>query len=534
MEGSSNKSYNGIVLLILDGWGISPHQVGNAINQAKKPNFDYYLTHYPHCSIAAAGEEAGLNWGEVGNSEVGHYNIGSGRVVWQNLARINNAIFDNSFFRNSILIQACKDVKKDKKKIHLIGLVSQGGVHSHIDHLIALLSLISHNGSPETCIHFICDGRDSPPKIALTDIKRVEDKTRTSRVGKICSISGRYFSMDRDQRWKRTEIAYNTIACGKGETASSAYEAIQKAYQKDLTDEFITPTTIVDKYEQPLGKIENGDYIIFFNFREDRMLQLVKTFDDPNFKEFKIQKLSNLHLISFAKYHQNFNFPVVFPPQSISNTLPKIIAQAGFKQLHIAETEKYAHITYFLNGGDEHAVQNEDRVLVPSPKVATYDLKPEMSVFEITQKTQEALKRKKHQFLVVNFANPDMVGHTGNLEAGIKAIQACDQALKILIDSALENSYCVLITADHGNAEEMYTAETGQISKDHTSNPVPVILISPYNLKNNSISNTDILQFLNSQPIGVLADIAPTILDLLNIKKPKEMTGYSLINILSV
>ncbi|MFC1656640.1 2,3-bisphosphoglycerate-independent phosphoglycerate mutase [Patescibacteria group bacterium] len=529
-----STKYRGVILLILDGWGISPNKVGNAINKARKPNFDHYLTNYPHCSISAAGEEAGLTWGEVGNSEVGHYNIGAGRVIWQNLARVNNAIFDNSFFRNSILVNACKQAKKNKKKVHLVGLVSQGGVHSHLDHLLALLSLVGHNGSPETCIHFIADGRDSPPKIALTDIKKIEDKSKMSRVGKICSVTGRYYAMDRDQRWKRTEAAYQTIAQGIGETATSAYEAIQKAYKKDLSDEFITPTTIVDKNNEPLGKISDGDFVIFFNFREDRMIQLARSFHDKNLKYFKTIKFEDLNLISFSKYHQGFDFPVVFPPQPIMNTLPELISNAGMKQLHIAETEKYAHVTYFLNGGKENPVQNEDRILVPSPKVATYDIKPEMSIFETVKKTGEALRSHKYQFLVINFANPDMVGHTGNFDATVKAIEATDSALKILVDEARKNSYYTLITADHGNAEEMYTAETGQISKDHTTNPVPVILITHENKKNTPSDQNQIDQFLNGQPIGVLADIAPTVLELLHIKKPAEMTGYSLTNILTL
>ncbi|MFH1749282.1 MAG: 2,3-bisphosphoglycerate-independent phosphoglycerate mutase [bacterium] len=529
-----STKYRGVVLLILDGWGISPNKVGNAINKAHKPNYDHYLTNYPHCSISAAGEEVGLTWGEVGNSEVGHYNIGAGRVIWQSLARVNNAIFDNSLFRNSILVDACHKAKKTKKKIHLIGLVSQGGVHSHIDHLIALLSLISHNGSPETCIHFITDGRDSPPKIALTDIKKIEDKARVSRVGKICSVIGRYYAMDRDSRWKRTEAAYRAIADGMGEYATTAYEAIQKAYQKDLNDEFISPTVIVDENNQPLGKIDDEDCIIFFNFREDRMVQLVKSFYDKQIKQFNTNPYKKLNLISFIKYHQHFDFPIIFPPQPIINTLPELISQAGMKQLHIAETEKYAHITYFLNGGKEDPVQNEDRILVPSPKVATYDLKPEMSVFKIVKKAGKALDTHKHQFIIINFANPDMVGHTGNFDAAVKAVEATDSALKILVNNATKNSYCMLITADHGNAEEMYTAETGQISKDHTTNPVPVILITPQNKKNIPSDQNQINQFLNSQPIGVLADLAPTILDLLHIKKPAEMTGYSLTNILTI
>ncbi len=534
MNKLDSTKHRGVVLLVLDGWGISPNKVGNAINKANKPNYDHCLTNYPHCSISAAGEEAGLTWGEVGNSEVGHYNIGAGRIIWQSLARVNNAILDNSFFRNSILVDACHKTKKTNKKIHLVGLVSQGGVHSHTDHLMALLSLISHNGSPETCIHLITDGRDSPPKIALTDIQKVEKKTKESRVGKICSVIGRYYAMDRDQRWKRTEAAYQTIANGKGEYVMSAYEAIQKAYRNNLTDEFVTPTVIVNKDKSPLGQVDDGDFIIFFNFREDRMIQLTKSFYDKKLKEIKTNQYEHLNLVSFSKYQQNFDFPVVFPPQPITNTLPELISNAGMKQLHIAETEKYAHVTYFLNGGKEDKLQNEDRILVPSPRVATYDLKPEMSVFEIAKKSEEALSTHKYQFIIINFANPDMVGHTGNFDAAVKSIEATDKAIKILFDSVIKNSYCMLITADHGNVEEMYTAETGQISKDHTTNPVPIILISHANKKNTPSNQNQIDQFLNSQPIGVLADIAPTILDLLNIKKPTEMTGYSLTNVLTI
>ena len=532
MNNVLTENYRGVILIILDGWGISPTNEGNAIAQAKTPNFNSYIANYPHCSISASGEEAGLAWGEVGNSEVGHFNIGSGRVVWQSLARINNAIIDNSFFRNSVLIKTCREAKKNHKNLHLVGLVSEGGVHSHIDHLLALMTLVGHNGAPNTFIHIFTDGRDSPPKIALTDIKRVEDKIKACRVGKIASICGRYYALDRDKRWTRTEVAYEAIAKGTGEYAPTPYDAVKQAYQKNLTDEFIPPTVITDKNHEPIATIKDGDYVIFFNFREDRIIQLVKAFWDPNFREFPTVKYPDLHLTSFSKYFRDFDFPVSFPPILLSRTLPEEIARAGMKQIHIAETEKYAHVTYFLNGGKEEPMPNEDRVLVPSPKIATYDKKPEMSVFSVAEKIQEAVQKQSYQLIVANFANPDMVGHTGNLQATIKAVESCDQALKTVVDTALKFSYITLITADHGNAEEKYNPETGQISKDHTSSPVPVILITPGNQKNGDSSEVD--KFLNSQPVGVLADIAPTVLKLLNIPQPKEMTGFSLTNILQI
>lgn len=525
-----SKDTQRVILLILDGWGISPAISGNAIAKANTPNFNLYLKNYPHTTLSAAGEEVGLTWGEVGNSEVGHLNIGGGRVVWQYLAQVNHAILDNSFFVNKALVGIVKSAKKSRKNLHLIGLASSGGVHSHIDHLIALLSLIKRHGGPTTYLHLFTDGRDSSPEAAKDDFKHIQNRISEMKIGKIATICGRYFAMDRDRRWDRTEVAYNAITSGEGTLAGNPINAIKKAYLEGNSDEFITPIVIGDKKGKPIGSVSDGDSMIFFNFRSDRIIQLVRAFSEDEFTGFNRKFFfPSLQITSFTHYHRSFNFPTAFPPREIKHCLPEVIYSQGMPQLHIAETEKYAHVTYFLNGGKEKAYPSEDRILIPSPRVATYDEKPEMSANEIAKKTCENVAKEKYPFIIINIANPDMVGHTGEFDACVKAVETTDETLGKIVKCGLDHQYFIMVTADHGNVEEVRDQITGRVSKDHTTNPVPLLLIGP-GLKRSDRDQAR--NYAELSPVGVLADIAPTVLELLKINKPKEMTGYSLLPIL--
>lgn len=532
MEGTLLDKKSGVILLILDGWGLSPSFEGNAIANAKTPNFDFYFKNYPHTSLAAAGEEVGLTWGEVGNSEVGHLNIGGGRVVWQYLARINHAILDNTFFKNQILISQINSTSKQKKNLHLIGLASSGGVHSHIDHLLALLKIVKRHGSPTTYLHLFTDGRDTHPQAAIEDISKIQKYLNQIKIGKIATICGRYFAMDRDRRWDRTELAYNAITAGIGNVEPDAITAIKKSYKAKIFDEFIKPTVIRNKTDKPDRIMYDGDSAIFFNFREDRMVQLVKSFWEADFSEFNRKVyFPNLAITTFTKYRKDFPFSVAFPYQGITNSLAEILSSQKIPQLHIAETEKYAHITYFFNGGQEKAFPLEDRILIPSPKVKTYDKKPEMSAFEISKNACEKIHQKNYRFIVINIANPDMVGHTGDFNASIKAVETTDKVIDEITKCAFDNQYLLLMTSDHGNVEESKYQITGRQSKDHTTNPVPFILLDPQ-LKFQEKDALTQNQNEDLSPVGVLADVAPTVLELLGVNKPKEMTGYSLLPIL--
>jgi len=450
--------------------------------------------------------------------------LGAGRVVWQDLARISRSISDQTFFANKTLLDLLSYVKNNNKKLHLLGLVSDGGVHSHIDHLLAFVQAIKNSKIQSAFIHMITDGRDSPPKNALTYLEKLENSLANSEI-KIASVSGRYYAMDRDKHWERTERAYRVIVEGIGEKSQSAKDALQQAYSKNETDEFISPTAICNSQNNPLVKVEDGDGIIFFNFRADRMRQITTAILKPDFKDFKREIIpKNLKAVTMTSYEENKKLPVqvLFPPVNLKNTLAEVISNNNLHQLHIAETEKYAHVTYFFNGGREEPFPNEDRILVPSPRVATYDLKPEMSAHEITKKLIPNLKN--YDFIVVNFANPDMVGHTGNMDAAIKAVETVDKCLGEIIPKALGLDKTIIITADHGNVEQLIDPDK-KIDKEHTINPVPLILIQ----KNNKLATeNNITNFLNQSPIGILADVAPTILDIMGIEKPTEMTGQSL------
>lgn len=498
------------LLLILDGFGLAPAGEGNAVSLASTPNLDKLFLTYPNTQLQASGEAVGLPEGQMGNSEVGHLNLGAGRIVYQDIVRINKAIEDGSIKDNFVLNKLAEDIKKSTNRIHLLGLVSDGGVHSLQEHLHYLVSFFKQRGIKEVFIHCFLDGRDTPPKSALNYVKRLVNFLETENFGQIASLSGRYFAMDRDKHWERTELAYNCLVLGEGRIAASPINAIEEAYSKGETDEFVRPTFI----QGSQGFLQDGDGVVFFNFRADRVRQLCRALFDKNFQEFQRKKFPKLNIITMTEYDHTFPLPVIFSPLSLKNILGEVVSNLGLKQLRIAETEKYAHVTYFFNGGREEPFAGEERILVPSPReVATYDEKPEMSVFEVSKKLIDKIKQKEFDFYVCNFANLDMVGHTGVIPAVIKACEAVDKCVGEVVQAMLEVGGQVLLTADHGNAEDMLEGDKPKTS--HSTNPVPLILISKRKIV-----------FLSQ---GKLGDIAPTILHLWQIEKPKEMTGNSLI-----
>ena len=512
-----NYNVRPIILTILDGWGQSTENQGNAIQLAHTPTMDKLSEKYPTTYLAASGREVGLPIGQVGNSEVGHTSIGGGRIIPQDLVKISAAIHDASFYDSQILKQICQEVKDSNSKIHLIGLCSDGGVHSHIKHLIALLNLLKQESIQNACIHFITDGRDTKPKCAEKYICQVNEHIKKLNLGKICTISGRYYAMDRDCRWSRTEAYYNILTNNTPCEKQEPLQLINQFYDKNISDEFIIPTRI------STGAIEDKDGIIFFNFRPDRMRQLVQAFSKKTFKAFRIKGLNDLKHVTFTQYDSTLNIPIVFQPPVKNNFLGEIIAQNNLKQLRLAETEKYAHVTYFFNGGVEEPFPGEDRELISSPQVNTYDETPDMSAEQITNSLIKAIKKQQYSLIVVNYANPDMIGHTGNLEATIQAIETVDKCISKVLIAAKEVSGTVIITADHGNAENMVD-KNGLPCKSHTTNLVPLILVSE---QSSSSLKYDIK--LKHNKHGSLADIAPTVLKLLDIKQPHDMTGESLI-----
>lgn len=508
-----------IGLIILDGWGISNCKKYNAIEQANIQNFRRLLEIYPNTALRANGLDVGLPEGQMGNSEVGHLNIGAGRIVYQDLTRITRDIQNGDFFKNEALVYALEKAKTEGKALHIMGLLSDGGVHSHITHLYALLEMAKRFNLPHVYIHVFLDGRDTPPANALVYIKELEEKILELNTGKIATVSGRYYAMDRDKRWERTEQAYNAIVLGEGVKADSAVKAVEASYILKETDEFVRPTVIIDSKGEPVGTVKEGDSIIFFNFRPDRARQLTKAFVDKDFEGFKRRKgYFRVNFVCMTRYDDEIrDVKVAYEPEIIKNTLGEIISRNKMKQLRIAETEKYAHVTYFFNGGEEKPFPGEDRILIPSPKVPTYDLKPEMSAYEVTETVIEKINNKEYDFIVLNYANPDMVGHTGNYEAAVKAVEFVDDCLNKVITAIDEQNGTAIIVSDHGNCEQMAYYETGEPYTAHSSNKVPFILVSR-KLKDCSLREG-----------GILADIAPTILDIFAIEKPEEMTGSSLI-----
>ena len=504
-----------VMLMILDGFGIAAKSEGNAVELARKPNYDKIVKEFPHTELQASGMAVGLPEGQMGNSEVGHLNIGAGRIVYQELTRITKSIADGEFFENEALLKAMKNAKDNNKALHLIGLLSDGGVHSHIDHLKGLLEFAKKQGLEKVYIHGFMDGRDVPPSSGLDFVLKTEAMIKEVGVGKIATISGRYYAMDRDNRWERVELAYNALVLGKGDTAISAVEAMEKSYKADKTDEFVLPCVLLEDGKKT-ASIENGDSVVFFNFRPDRARELTRAINDQNFSGFKRDNLS-LTFVTMTQYDSTLEgVNVAFKPQTLVNTLGEYVSSKGLKQLRIAETEKYAHVTFFFNGGVEKENEGEDRALVSSPKVATYDLKPEMSAYEVTDELIKRLDEDKYDMVILNYANPDMVGHTGIVDAAVKAVETVDTCLGKVVDKVLEKNGTLFITADHGNAETMIDEKTGTPFTAHTTKPVPFAWVA------NDINGRN----LNT---GKLADIAPTMLSVMGIEVPNEMTGESLI-----
>jgi 2,3-bisphosphoglycerate-independent phosphoglycerate mutase len=507
-----------VALIILDGLGLAKPSQGNALFLSNIPFFHSLMRDYPNSQLDPKGVSVGLPFKQMGNSEVGHLNIGAGRIVYQSLSRINMAIEDGSFYTNEVLIKAMQLTKEKNTKLHIIGLTSEGGVHSHIHHLYGLLEMAKEQGLSEVYIHAILDGRDTAMKIGLKDIERLHIASRSIGIGKIASIIGRYYAMDRDKNWDRTQKAYEALVEGKGKPSYSINQAISEAYDNDETDEFVTPIVLMQG-NKPVATIEQNDSVIFFNFRPDRTRQLTAALALKDFNGFKREKFIPITLTTFTEYDRHFDFPVAFYQDSVNTPLGEILEQNEIRQLRAAETEKYAHVTFFFNAMREEPYQNEERILVPSPKVPTYDLKPEMSAPELTDKVIEKLHEDSFEFLLLNYANPDMVGHSGKIDASIKALVAMDQCLEKLINELKAKHFDILVTADHGNVEEMIDKD-GKPSKTHSFNNVPIIYIPSH--KDQKVTLQD----------GILADIAPTILDLFGIPKPIPMTGHSIIKII--
>jgi len=519
-----------VVLVVFDGWGVTQDYAGNAITQADTPVVNMLTSEYPSTVLQASGEAVGLPWGEPGNSEVGHLSLGLGRVLYQELPRINRAINDGSFVNNKTLLQAIDNVKKNDSALHFMGLLSDGGVHSSVEHLYNLLKFAKEKKVKRVYVHAILDGRDTALNSGKGFVTSLGRFMLDNNLGEIATLSGRFFTMDRNNNWDRTEKGYQAIVYGVGDQTSDPVEAISKSYKNKIFDEEFIPTVVV-KNGEPVGRVKDGDSIVFFNYRPDRARQITKAFVLPEFDKFERGDfLANLFYATFTEYEKDLPVHVIFPPEVITNSLGEVLSKNGLKQLRIAETEKYAHVTYFFNGGLENPLPGEDHVLVPSPMVDSYDKKPEMSAFEINKKLLEAIDTDKYDFILVNFANADMVGHTGNIEAAVVAVEAIDKCLGKIVKKVLSKDGVLLLTADHGNAENMFNMQTGQIDKEHTSNPVPFVMVgNKYAGQNfnweSSVGND--LSLINSQ--GILPDVALTILKIMNIKPPKEMTGVSLI-----
>jgi len=529
-EEKKNVRPKPLVFIIMDGWGVNQDYPGNAISQANTPVIDKLISEYPSMTLRASGESVGLPWGEPGNSEVGHLSLGLGRIMYQDLPRINKAVSDNSFYHNETLLKAISHVKKYDSKLHFMGLASNGCVHSSVDHLYALLILAREHNLKNVFIHAILDGRDTPRDSGLNFIKGIERSIIETGVGRIATVSGRYYTMDRNSNWDRTQLAYDALTLGKGEFCSDVEATIRRGYDNKNYDEEFIPTVVIDG-DQPVGKIEKNDALVFFNYRPDRARQITKAFVLPTFENFnRGKKQENLFFACFTEYEKNLPCEVVFDSPEVKNTLGECLASAGLRQLRISETEKYAHVTYFFNGGCEEKSDLEDHTLVPSPAVSKYDEQPEMSSAELTKRIIEAIDVGIYDFILVNFPNVDMVGHTGNIGAAIKGVEAVDKSVGEIVEKVLPLDGVVMIVADHGNADIMFNMQTGQIDKEHTTNPVPFIIVGrEYAGRNfgwHNVVNSDLSLV---QPQGILSDIAPTILKILKIDKPEEMTGVSLI-----
>ncbi len=501
-----------VMLCILDGWGLREEKKYNAILLAETPYWDILQEMAPMSRLDASGMSVGLPEGQMGNSEVGHLNIGAGRKVYQDLTRINKSIQDGDFFENPVLVEGMENAVKADKSIHLLGLLSDGGVHSHVEQIIAMVRLAKQKGVKRLYMHALLDGRDVPPTSAKIYVEQLESAMKEIGLGEIATVSGRYYTMDRDKRWDRVEKGYNAMAKGEGLKAASAMDAVEEAYNRGENDEFVLPTVIGT--EEPVGVVQDGDTIIFCNFRADRAREITRAFIQDGFKDFAKDPL-HVEYICLTEYEAALDVKVAFPPDDLTHTLGEVLAEQGKRQLRIAETEKYAHVTFFFNGGKEEPNQGEDRILIPSPMVATYDLQPEMSAFEVTEKVVMAIEKDIYDVIILNFANPDMVGHTGILDAAIVAAETIDACLKNVVEAVEAKDGVIFVTADHGNCETMRNEKTGKPHTAHTTNLVPFLMVS-----------SDMQDYTLSD--GCLEDIAPTMLQVLGIEQPAAMTGKSL------
>lgn len=503
-----------VALIVMDGFGIRAEERGNAILQANTPNLDRYHQIYPNTTLGASGLSVGLPDGQMGNSEVGHLNLGAGRIVYQELTRVSKAIEDGTFFKNETFLHAIEHARKHNSALHLYGLVSDGGVHSHIEHLFALLKLAKLESFDRVYVHAFLDGRDVAPDSAIRYIQQLQDKIAELGVGQIATVQGRYYAMDRDRRWERTEKSYRAMVYGEGPKYTDPVQAVKESYEKSIFDEFVMPTVIVKEDGTPIGQIQDNDSIIFFNFRPDRAIQLSQVFTNKEFKGFDRgeKQPKNLFYVCLTKFSESIDGYVAYKPTNLDNTLGEVLAKHQLKQLRIAETEKYPHVTFFFSGGREAEFEGETRILIDSPKVATYDLKPEMSIYEVTDAVVGEIEKDNFDVIILNFANCDMVGHTGMMEPTIRAVEAVDECLGRVVDAVTAKGGVALITADHGNADDMIT-ENGDPITSHSTNPVPFILT---------------MKGVTLREGGVLADISPTILKILGIEQPKEMTGVPL------
>ncbi|MDO4282637.1 MAG: 2,3-bisphosphoglycerate-independent phosphoglycerate mutase [Clostridia bacterium] len=505
------------MLMIMDGVGINEEEKGNAFKLANTPNLDNLFEKYPNTHIKTSGMAVGLPEGQMGNSEVGHTNIGAGRIVYQELTRITKEIKEGSFFKNEELLKAMKNVRENRSSLHLLGLVSDGGVHSHIDHLYALLEMAKKENIEKVYIHAVLDGRDTPPTSAIDYLKDLEEKIKEIGVGRIATISGRYYAMDRDNRWERIKLAYDAMANGIGNKFKTVQKAVETSYEAQEFDEFVKPIVIVDENGESLSTVNSKDSVIYFNFRPDRARELTKAFTLEGFEGFETKPIENLVFVTMTQYDESLkNVSVAYKPQMLKNTFGEYISNLGYTQLRTAETEKYAHVTFFFNGGKEEPYKGEDRTLVASPKVATYDMKPEMSAYEVTDNLLKAIDERKYDVIIINYANGDMVGHTGNLEKAIEAVEALDECIGKVMSKMEEVNGEALITADHGNCEYMLDLKTGEAITSHSTFDVPLIVVS------NRVKS------VNS---GRLCDLAPTLLTLMGEKIPEEMTGVNLVEL---
>lgn len=504
-----------VAMIILDGFGLRDERKGNAVAQANTPRFDQYWHDYPHTTLRADGEAVGLPDGQMGNSEVGHLNIGAGRIVYQSLTRINLAIRDRSFFDNEAFLQAMDHVKANESNLHIFGLLSDGGIHSHIDHMLALLDMAKEQQVDRVYIHAFTDGRDVGPKTAKTYLEMLENKCADVGIGRLATLSGRYYAMDRDRRWDRVEKAYRAMVYGEGPKATNPYDIVEAQYADDVYDEFFIPTVLTNDDGTPVATVQDNDAVIFANFRPDRAIQLSQVFTQDGFDGFDRGDRfpENLDYVCFTHFSDSVNGKVAFAPNDLTNTLGETVSKQGYRQLRIAETEKYPHVTFFFSGGREETFEGEKRILIDSPKVATYDLKPEMSVYDVTDALLQELDEDEHDVIILNFANPDMVGHSGMLEPTIQAIEAVDECLGQVVDKILEKGGAAIITADHGNSDEVITLEDKPMTA-HTKNPVPMIV-------------TD--KEVELREGGILADLSPTLLTLLGAEQPDDMTGKTII-----